>query len=126
YTTFQDLPEDMRVFEDSSEFISSSGYLCAFSNILKDDEIKKSIYNNEIISEYLEYGYIIHRVLKAKIQSSTDLSETFSLRFDVNNLDELYELSYSGEVRNFLEKGWQEFGLSKIKKQIDEKINIDH
>ena len=48
------------------------------------------------------------------------------LRSYVNNLGELYELSYSGEVRTFLEKGWQEFGLSKIKKQIDEEINIDH
>lgn len=126
YTNIQDLPEDMRVFEDSSDFISSSGYLCAFSNLLNEDGVKNSIYNKEIISEYLEYGYIIHRVLKAKIQYSTDLSETFSLRSDVNNLDELYELSYSGEVRSFLERGWQEFGLSKIKKQIDEKINIDH
>lgn len=126
YTTIQDLPEDMRYFEDSSDFISSSGYLCAFSSILNDNGVKQSIYDKEIISEYLEYGYIIHRALKAKIQYSTDLSDTFSLRSDVNNLDELYELSYSGEVRSFLEKGWQEFGLSKIKKQIDEKINIDH
>lgn len=126
YTTIQDLPEDMRYFEDSSDFISSSGYLCAFSNFLNDDGVKQSIYNKEIISEYLEYGYIIHRALKAKIQYSTDLSDIFLLRSDVNNLDELYELSYSGEVRSFLEKGWQEFGLSKIKKRIDEEINIDH
>lgn len=116
----------MRCFEDSSDFISSSGYLCAFSNFLNDDGVKQSIYNKEIISEYLEYGYIIHRALKAKIQYSTDLSDIFLLRSDVNNLDELYELSYSGEVRSFLEKGWQEFGLSKIKKRIDEEINIDH
>lgn len=126
YTTIKDLPEDMRYFEDSSDFISSSGYLCAFSSILNDDGIKQSIYNKEVISEYLEYGYIIHRALKEKIHYSTDLSDIFSLRSDVNNLDELYEISYSGEVRSFLEKGWQEFGLSKIKKQIDEKINIDH
>lgn len=126
YTTIQDLPEDMRAFEDSSDFISSSGYLCAFSNILNDDEIKNSIYNKEIISEYLEYGYIIHKALKAKIQYSNNLSETFLLRSEVNSLGELYELSYSGEVRSFLDKGWQEFGLSKIKKQIDGEINIDH
>lgn len=126
YITIQELPEDMRAFEDSSDFISSSGYLCAFSNILNEDGVKNAIYNKEIISEYLEYGYIIHKALKAKIQYSNNLSETFLLRSYVNNLGELYELSYSGEVRTFLEKGWQEFGLSKIKKQIDEEINIDH
>lgn len=126
YTTKSQLPKDMRTFEDSSDFISSSAYLCAFANMLDDEGIENSIYNKEIISEYLEYGYIIHKALKSKIQYSNNLSETFSLRSDVNNLDELYELSYSGEVRDFLEQGWQEFGLSKIKKQIDGEIQIDH
>lgn len=70
YANISDLPKDLRLFEDSSDFILASGYLCAFASILNKEEIQYSIYNKEVISEYLEYGYIIHRALYAKTHDS--------------------------------------------------------
>ncbi|WP_173910158.1 hypothetical protein [Acinetobacter sp. Marseille-Q1618] len=116
---------DLRVFNDISVFIESSGGLVVFSkNVDEIATIENYIIDYELINQYLEYGYMINKLLLQKVYDSKNNEDIFILRWRVNMINSLGENTYVGEFRDLLKHGWKEYGIENIQKQIYEAIEI--
>lgn len=126
------LPADMRHFDDYSAFISQAASLWVWSTEGKERQSGCAdanrghlIYEQQATVELLEYGYMLHRSLLAKVEVATSSSEVHELRWAVNHLrSDMADATHFGEIRDLLHAGWAELGITALQSRIAEGLSI--
>lgn len=121
------MPQNLRLFEDYSAFISSSSSLWVWSKQGLKREVGRMdpnrgnfIYERQILMELLEYGYMLHRGLYHRIESLESTDQVVEVRRYLLEMRlRMRESSHSGEIRELLEKGWDALGLPILISEID-------
>lgn len=121
------LPQDLRLFEDYSAFVSSSSSLWAWSKQGLKREADQTeanrgnfIYERQMLMEMLEYGYMLHRGLYHQVENFRSTDEVMGARRYLLELRlRMRESSQSGEIRELLEAGWVALGLPTLISEID-------
>jgi len=121
------LPKDLRLFEDYSVFVAATASLWVWSLRGLDQERNredpnrgKFIYERQALMELLEYGYMLHRGLYHRAEDIQSTDQVMSVRRFVLQLRlRMREVSYSGEIRELLESGWNALGLPTLVSEIE-------
>lgn len=126
------LPEDSRILEDYSSFITSAVTLWVWSKdgLTKQeefDDINKAnlIYDHQVQAEILEYGFMLHRSLLERSKSLQDYDKVLAIRRSLANLKStIIEATPYGETRDLLFKGWSHMNIEALQTQISENLSI--
>lgn len=126
------LQPDMRHFDDYSAFISQAASLWVWSmdgkerqNVFADANRGHLIYEQQATVELLEYGYMLHRMLLAKVEAATNSSDVHELRWVVSHLrSDIADATHFGEIRDLLHAGWNELGIIDLQSRIAEGLSI--
>ncbi|MHB8652348.1 MAG: hypothetical protein ACYDA9_00560 [Terriglobia bacterium] len=126
------LPEDARIFEDYSAYISSHATLWVWSRNGIDQNFRWAdpnrghlIYERQAVVELLEYGYMLHRGLLERIDTYADADDVMAARKEVLRLQQhMEEVSPSGEIRDLLHRGWDQMGVPKLLSRIQEGLGL--
>ena len=126
------LPKDARLFDDYNAYITSASMLWVWSKQgLRSQESWRDlnrgnfIYERQRVSEALEYGYMLQRGLYHRAKELGSTAQVMAIRKDFLSLQlRLREVSHSGEIRDLLEHGWNEFGLSLLKAEIESALAL--
>ncbi|WP_201595822.1 hypothetical protein [Psychrobacter vallis] len=103
----QYLSKDYRYFDDYSIFLSDSFSLCVWSKEGVDSQKEWNdsnngslIYGQQAINEFLEYGYMINRMLLQKVNDSKDLKAVNKLRSQILDFKNyIKDAPRHGEIR---------------------------
>lgn len=126
------LPDDLRMREDYSAFLTSAFTLWIWSKKGLEDQQKfidinkaNLIYEHQIQAEILDYGLMLHRSLLNKSQDLQKYEEILHLRKLLAKLkSQLFEVTPYGEVRDFFFKGWEIMNIAVLQDQISENLSI--
>lgn len=121
------LPQNLRLFEDYSAFITSSSSLWVWSKqglareaAQTDPNRGNFIYERQLLMELLEYGYMLHRGLYHRIETLQSTDQVMHTRRHLLELRlRMRESSHSGEIRELLDAGWDALGLPTLTSEID-------
>jgi hypothetical protein len=126
------LPKNARLFEDYGAYITSACSLWVWS--LKGLEREQPrmdpnrgnlIYERQVLAELLEYGYMLHRSLYHRVENFKTTAEVIEVRKSILQLRlKMREVSHSGEIRDLLERGWNEMGLPYLASEIDASLQL--
>jgi hypothetical protein len=127
-----DLPKDGRLFEDYNAYVTSASTLWVWSlHGLKlqeswmDPNRGNLIYERQVLVELLEYGYMLHRSLYHRVSSFSTTGKVLAVRREILELRlKMREASHSGEIRELLKSGWNEFGLPDLASEIEAALNL--
>jgi hypothetical protein len=126
------LLNDLRLFEDYSAFVAETASLWVWSlRGLKQERNREDpnrgnfIYERQALMELLEYGYMLHRGLYHRAEKLQSTGQVMNVRRYVLQLRlRMREVSHSGEIRNLLESGWSELGLSTLVSDIKDALAL--
>jgi hypothetical protein len=121
------LPQNLRLFEDYSAFVTASSSLWIWSKQgLKHEASRKDpnrgnyIYERQMLMELLEYGYMLHRGLYHRVENFQSADQVMDVKRYLLELRlRMRESSHSGEIRELLEAGWNALGLPMLVSDID-------
>lgn len=128
----QFLVEDRRIFNDYNVYLGLGITLWVWSLHGKEYQSEHYdinnghlIYEPQIESEFIEYGYMLHRSLYEKCSSYDKVYDVLELKEFLIQLEySLNKSSHYGEVRELFKYGWKQMGMIDLKKAIDEKIQV--
>ncbi|WP_131667884.1 hypothetical protein [Psychrobacter pygoscelis] len=123
---------DYRYFDDYSILISDASILYVWSKKgvenqqeWQDINIGYLIYEQHMVNELAEYGYMIHRMLLNKIKISDDLEKINNLRLQVLEFrSNITDLLRYGELREVLEDSLNKFNTPQLYQQIEKSLVI--
>jgi len=128
------LPKSGRAFEDFSAYINSAASLWVqagqgLKRVKKEDADPNRgefIYENQVKTELLDYGYILARWLSDRVSNSSYSSDAvLSLRRTLAKLEaEMNDVSRFGELKDFLLAGWEAMGVGRIRESIVKTLAI--
>ena len=126
------LPKDARLFQDYSAYITSASTLWVWSmdglseqEPWMDPNRGNLIYERQVLAELLEYGYMLHRSLYHRVEALSTTAEVIAVRRAILHLRlRMREASHSGEIRELLENGWNELGLTDLASEIDAGLEL--
>jgi len=126
------LPPDTRLFNDYSSFITKAVTLWVWSKKgidaqekWKDPNSGHLIYENQVKTELLDYGYMIYKCLLERLNNVKDTLEIIQERKNIYDLqNRMQNVSQFGEIYDQLNTGWEAYGLPKLQLMIDKKILI--
>ena len=85
----------------------------------------KLIYEDEVLAELLEYGYMLHRSLYHRIETFATTVEVLLVRKEIVRLRlRMKEVSHFGEVREILRRGWEQMGLPGLASDIQSSLEL--
>lgn len=128
----QYLSKDYRYFDDYSVFISSSFSLCVWSKqgIDSHEEWNDSnngslIYGQQAINEFIEYGYMINRMLLQKVDNSKDLKAINQLRNQILDFKNYIEdAPRHGEIRELIDASLDKYGALELEARINQRLDL--
>jgi hypothetical protein len=128
----KEMPEDARLFEDFSAYVTSPCSLWVWSKKGLDDQAANEdpnrgnfIYERQALMELLEYGYMLHRGLYHRVEQLSSTAQVMRMRKDILRLRlRMRESSHSGEIRELLENGWKELGLPTLVSEIESALAL--
>ena len=128
----QYLSKDYRYFDDYSVFISSSFSLCVWSKqgIDSHEEWNDSnngslIYGQQAINEFIEYGYMINRMLLQKVDNSKDLKAINQLRNQILDFKNyIKDAPRHGEIRELIDASLDKYGALELETRINQRLDL--
>ena len=128
----QYLSKDYRYLDDYSFLLSKGFSLCIWSKkgVDSQDEWNDTnngslIYGQQAIHEFLEYGYIINRMLLQKVDSSKDLKAINRLRNEILDFKtSIKDAPKYGEIREFVESSLEEYEVPDLVDRINQRLDI--
>lgn len=126
------LPKNERMFQDYGAYIRSNSTLWVWSlyglsqqKAFMDPNRGNLIYERQVLTELLEYGYMLHRSLYHRVDRFTTTAQIIAVRREVLKLRRaMREASHAGEIRKLLEHGWNELGVPSLTKEIDSLLRL--
>ncbi|MEM9541441.1 MAG: hypothetical protein AAGA60_18325 [Cyanobacteria bacterium P01_E01_bin.42] len=126
------VPSNSRQSDDFSAYITSAATLWVWSKKgLESDkqwiDINRGnfIYERQVQVELLEYGFMIHKSLAEKSGELKNYLDIIETRRDLVELkSKMLETTPYGEVRDLLNKGWEEMNLAALQSQISDNLSI--
>lgn len=128
----QYLSKDYRYFDDYSIFLSSSFSLCIWSKqgvdsqkAWNDSNNSGLIYRQQAINEFLEYGYMINRMLLQKVNNSKNLEAINKLRSQILDFKNyIKDASRHGEIRELIDASLTEYGVPELETRINQRLEL--
>ncbi len=126
------LPLNSRRLDDYAAYITSAATLWVWSkNGLESQQqwmdINRGnlIYEHQVQVELLEYGFMLHKSLVEKSSELKNYPDILATRRDLAELkSKMLEATPYGEVRDLLNKGWEQMSLAAVQSQISENLSI--
>lgn len=128
----QYLSKDYRYFDDYSIFLSDSFSLCVWSKQGVDSQKEWNdsnngslIYGQQAINEFLEYGYMINRMLLQKVNDSKDLKAVNQLRSQILDFKNyIKDAPRHGEIRELINASLKEYGVPELEARINQRLDL--
>lgn len=126
------VPSNSRRFDDFSAYITSAVTLWVWSKKALENQQRwidvnrgTLIYERQVQIELLEYGFMLHKSLAEKSSELRNYLELLATRRDIVDLkSKMLETTPYGEVRDLLNKGWEEMNLAAVQSQISDNLSI--
>lgn len=128
----QYLSKDYRYFDDYSVFLSDSFSLCVWSKQgvdshkeWNDSNNGSLIYGQQAINEFLEYGYMINRMLLQKVDDSKDLKAINQLRNQILDFKNyIKDAPRHGEIRELIDVSLEKYGVLELEARINQRLDL--
>ena len=128
----QYLSKDYRYFDDYSIFLSDSFSLCVWSKQgvdshkeWNDSNNGSLIYGQQAINEFLEYGYMINRMLLQKVDNSKDLKAINQLRNQILDFKNyIKDAPRYGEIRELIDVSLEKYGVLELEARINQRLDL--
>ena len=128
----QYLSKDYRYFDDYSIFLSDSFSLCVWSKQgvdshkeWNDSNNGSLIYGQQAINEFLEYGYMINRMLLQKVDDSKDLKAINQLRNQILDFKNyIKDAPRHGEIRELIDVSLEKYGVLELEARINQRLDL--
>lgn len=128
----QYLSKDYRYFDDYSIFLSDSFSLCVWSKQgvdshkeWNDSNNGSLIYGQQAINEFLEYGYMINRMLLQKVDDSRDLKAINQLRNQILDFKNyIKDAPRYGEIRELIDVSLEKYGVLELEARINQRLDL--
>lgn len=126
------IPEDHRFFSDYNALITKEASLWVWSLSGKrrqeqwaDKNHGHLIYEHQATMELIEYGYMLHHRVLEKAMGLSRSVDVLDAREDLLLLDaRIDRISGFGEIRQLLSRGWSQFGVKEVRRQINEALAV--
>jgi hypothetical protein len=126
------LPLNCRKFDDFSAYITLALTLWIWSKKALEEQEEwmdlnrgNLIYERQVQVELLEYGFMLHKSLLEKSSELKNYPELLATRRDLVELkSKMLEATPYGEVRDLLNKGWEDMNLAAVQSQISDNLSI--
>ena len=128
----QYLSKDYRCFDDYSIFLSDSFSLCVWSKQGVDSQKEWNdsnngslIYGQQAINEFLEYGYMINRMLLQKVDNSKDLKAINQLRNQILDFKNyIKDAPRHGEIRELIDVSLKKYGALELETRMNQRLDL--
>lgn len=126
------LPATSRSLPDYGLYINLGTSLWVWSKAMFEQQRSMAVrdpsdivYEHQAITELMEYGYMLHRLLLDRAGGRATWSEVLAARRELlAHEGRLGEASTFGEIRNMLEAGWKEMEVPTLQRRIKEALAI--
>lgn len=126
------LPLNSRKLDDFTVYITSALTLWVWSKQALENQREwmdlnrgNLIYEHQVQVELLEYSFMLHKSLVEKSSELKNYPELLATRRDFVDLkSKMLEATPYGEVRDLLNKGWEEMNLAAVQSQISDNLLI--